>query len=713
MGAAGKPSRATGQAALLSAALSTALCAALCAALCVALLLASPASAHWSAAGSGVGAGTTGTLAAPTGVSVPANSLPGVPVTWTASSGSPAPTGYYVTRTAGGLTAAACASSASTLLTGTSCTDSEVADGAYTYSVTAVFRSWSAASAPSGSVGVWTPANVAFTGQPGTTVAGTAINPAVTVTVQTATGVAVPLAGRSITVALGSNPGGGTLSGNASANTDAAGVATFADLSLDKAGVGYTLGGASTGLTGATSAAFTVTAATADRFAITSAAVAGTAATIATLGPITVAIRDAFGNAVDAPTGGTVVSLASNSAGTARFSPISGGATTTTVTIPAGWPSTTFFYGDTKAGEPTITVSGTLAGASQPATINAGAPSQFAITSTAIAAGAASISATLGPLTVQRQDLLGNPVDPASTETVTLTSNSLGTARFAPTLGGATTTTVTIPSGQSSVNFYYGDTKPGSSTITASGALTSGTQAQTIVVGPAYKVVITSGSIAGVASATAVRGPIALQVRDIADNPVTTGAVVALSSTSAGTAIFAATSGGTGVNSVTISPGQSGVDFYYGDTKATGAGTVTVTAAVAGLTSATQNGAITPDVPTHLEFGQQPTNTNKGSTITPAITARILDQFDNLTSSTAPIEIAIDHNAGSFLGLGAGILSGTTTRSAVAGVATFNNLSINGFLGIGGTGTGYTLKVTRASGTPALSPRTSNPFNIT
>src|SRR2546422_9307793 len=60
-----------------------------------------------------------------------------------------------------------------------------------------------------------------------------------------------------VTVAIGTNAGGGTLSG---ARTHAAvsGVATFSGLSIDKAGTGYTL--TATGAGSATSAAFNITA---------------------------------------------------------------------------------------------------------------------------------------------------------------------------------------------------------------------------------------------------------------------------------------------------------------------------------------------------------------------------------------------------------------------------------------------------------------------
>src|SRR5207302_10919517 len=61
----------------------------------------------------------------------------------------------------------------------------------------------------------------------------------------------------SVTVALGTNPGGSTLSGT---TTVAAvnGVATFLDLSLNKTGTGYWLTATATGLN-ATSSGFTIT----------------------------------------------------------------------------------------------------------------------------------------------------------------------------------------------------------------------------------------------------------------------------------------------------------------------------------------------------------------------------------------------------------------------------------------------------------------------
>src|SRR5207247_9819515 len=106
---------------------------------------------------------------------------------------------------------------------------------------------------------------LALTVQPCSTTAGTIITPAVRVTVQDAFGNRVtsfPSGRPTITVAIGNNPGGDTLSGTKARLTGTggnAGIATFNDLSIAKAGEGYTLTAASTGLTGTESAAFNVT----------------------------------------------------------------------------------------------------------------------------------------------------------------------------------------------------------------------------------------------------------------------------------------------------------------------------------------------------------------------------------------------------------------------------------------------------------------------
>ena len=96
-----------------------------------------------------------------------------------------------------------------------------------------------------------------FSIQPTDTLVGHAITPAVKVQVVDAGGVLIGSSTADITIELGTNPGGGTLSGT---TTVAAvnGTATFSDLSIDQVGDGYTLLAGSPNLQAASSDSFNV-----------------------------------------------------------------------------------------------------------------------------------------------------------------------------------------------------------------------------------------------------------------------------------------------------------------------------------------------------------------------------------------------------------------------------------------------------------------------
>ena len=103
-----------------------------------------------------------------------------------------------------------------------------------------------------------TATHLAFTVQPTSTTAGLVITPGVVVAAQNSSGNADTTYANSVTVAIGANPVGGTLSGTLTI-TSARGVATFSNLSINNAGTGYTLTAAAPLLTPATSATFNIT----------------------------------------------------------------------------------------------------------------------------------------------------------------------------------------------------------------------------------------------------------------------------------------------------------------------------------------------------------------------------------------------------------------------------------------------------------------------
>jgi len=102
-------------------------------------------------------------------------------------------------------------------------------------------------------------------------------------------------------------------------------------------------------------------------------------------------------------------------------------------------------------------------------------------------------------------------------------------------------------------------------------------------------------------------------------------------------------------------------------------------------------------VATKLSFTVQPADATLGETMAPAVKVAIQDgSGSTMTSATDNVTVALDPN-----GTGAA-LSGTLTKPAVNGVATFDDLKLDK------TGSGYTLTAT--SGT--LTAATSSAFNV-
>src|SRR2546423_357637 len=141
--------------------------------------------------------------------------------------------------------------------------------------------------------------------------AGAAITPAVQVTAQDAQGNTATEFTGNVTVAIGTNPASGTLTGTATVAASA-GVATFANLAIDKVGTGYTL--TATGAGSATSAAFNITAGTATALVFSvqpSNTVAGAPLTPAAQ----LTAQDARGNTATGFTGNITVAIGTNPGG--------------------------------------------------------------------------------------------------------------------------------------------------------------------------------------------------------------------------------------------------------------------------------------------------------------------------------------------------------------------------------------------------------------
>ena len=546
------------------------------------------------------------------------------------------------------------------------------------YTLTASSAGLTGATSSAFNITVGTATKLVFGTQPSNATAVSSITPAVTVQVQDAGGNVVTGSTASITIAIGTNPSSGTLSGTTTVNA-VSGVATFSNLSIDKAGTGYTLTASSSGLTGATSSAFNITAGAVTKL-VFGTQPSNTAAGSSITPAVTMQVQDAGGNLVTTSTASITVAIGTN--------PGSGTLSGTTTITASGGVATFSNLSINKTGNGytlSATSTGLTSATSSAFNITAGAATQlvFSQQPTNTVAGS-SISPAV---TLQVEDANGNVVT-SSTASITV---AIGTNPGGGTLSG--TKTVSAVSGVATFSGLSIDkTGTGYTLTAASTGLTSATSNTfNITPGAASKLVFGQQPTNTTAAQT-ITPAVTVQVQDANSNLVTTS--------TASITVAIGTNPGGGTLSGTLAQSAVGGVATFGSLSLNKAGTgYTLTASSTGLTGATSSTFnITAGAAAQLGFSQQPTNTVAGVSITPAITVQVQDANGNLvTTSTASIVVAIGTNPGG------GTLSGTKTVSATAGVATFSNLSIDK------VGTGYTLS---ASST-GLTSATSGAFTIT
>ena len=482
---------------------------------------------------------------------------------------------------------------------------------------------------------------------PGTVVAGHQFSPAVKVRAEDAAGNKATSFSGAVTVALTRNPGGAALSGTTTV-TAVNGVATFFDLSLDKADTGYTLEATSYPLLSITSARFEVMPGPARQLAFT-VQPPGSATAGAALAPaVQVSVLDAAGNLVPTSADSVTITLGNNPGGatlggTKTIAAVNGLATFTNLTLDKTAPGYWLVATATGLSKATSTAFDVIPGAAtqlvfgtEPGTTVAGHQISPAVK-------------------VRALDALGNLV-PAFAESVTVV---LATNPGGSTLGG--TTPVAAANGVATF-FDLSLNKTGTGytlTARAPGFAPVTSTAFDITPGAARQLAFTvepAPSVAGVPLAPAVQ----VSVLDASDNlvPAFSGNVSVALGNNPGGSMLAGTTTATVVNGVatfgtlTLDKASNG---YW------------LTAAATGLSTATSGSFnITPAAATTLVFGIQPGTTVAGHQFSPAVKVRALDPFGNVASTFGgEISVALGANPGG------ATLGGTTPVVAVNGVATF------------------------------------------
>ena len=462
-----------------------------------------------------------------------------------------------------------------------------------------------------------------------------------------------------------------------------------------------TITAASTSPTTITSAAQTetVTAAAASKLAYTTVPSTGTAGTAFS---VTVQSQDANGNP-SSPTSNTTITLSKATGGGTLTGVLTGTILTTgnsvTITTPV------YSKADTMTLTATATAGMTSLGSVTSGNIvfSGGTATQLAFTTQPGNATAGSVFGTQ-PVVVT-QDSFGN------NSSAGLGNNMMVTVTIASgtgTLLGTATLNIGANGGNGTVTFTNLEIDAaGSKTLQVAktggtGTLASATSnAFTVSAATATKLVFTTQPGGATAGAAFTTQPVVASQDNFGNNstiglPASLVLTVNLQ-TGTGTLL------GTATKNIGTGGGSPGVATFTDlEIDTTGAKTLRATVAGGVLTQVDSNSfTVNPGAPTHLVYLQQPTTAQAGVSIAPPVTVQVEDANNNVvttgTGSTASVGIAILANPGG------GTLSGTTPVNAVAGIATFSNLSINK------TGTGYTLQATSSG----LTSVTSSTFNIT
>jgi Big-like domain-containing protein/invasin-like protein len=527
-----------------------------------------------------------------------------------------------------------------------------------------------------------------FTNQPTDAIAGARIDSTtngVVVTAQDAHNFTATSFSGNVAMAIGTNPppGTGILTGGG-AIPAVSGVATFPNLRIDKANTGYTLAATSAGLTQGTSALFNILPGGASASQSTVSASPGSiaASSGATTSTITVTAKDASGN----PIAGATVVLAATGSSNNLVQP---GSTTNASGVTTGTLSST--VAESKTVSATITVGANPpVPVTQTATVTVTPATATVLVFTKQPPASVTAGAAITPaVQVEVRDAFANKVtSPATTVTLNVLQAGRGTLSLNSQLTSAGTATFTGMNIDKATTGLTPD-----SLIASATSLTSDTSTGFAVVpAAATKLAFVQQPTSTTGGAT-ITPAVTVEVEDAFGNRVTSA------STSITLAIGTNPSNGNlnGPRTQAASAGLATFSNLNIDSAGPGYTLNATAVSLTGAGSAAFN--ITVGAASKLAFHVQPNDAAGGATISPPVQIEIQDAGGNrVTSASNSIAIAIANNAGP-----GGKLSGTSPVSAVNGIATFSDLSIDKI------GTGYTL----SASTAGLAGATSAPFDIT
>ncbi len=519
---------------------------------------------------------------------------------------------------------------------------------------------------------------LAFAAAPTSATAGAALNPAVQVAARDSIGnVATAFTGN-VTVALGANPGGGSLGGTLTQQA-VAGVATFNNLTINRTGAGYTLTASATNLTDATSAPITVTSGAATQLLITTQpAVSGNSGG-ALLQQPAVDVRDAGGNVITQAGVLVTATVASGPAGASLAN-----ATATSDNQGRATFSGLTITGRVGAYTLQFTAPGLAADTSTTITLGAGAATTLAL-ATPPSSGAQSGALFAQQPAIQLVDGAGNSVTQAGVDV------SVAIATGGGALGG-TTTIVTGTTGLAAFTDLSITGASGPRTLGFSATNLMGVTSGTIAIGAgaATRILLRQGTGQSATAGSQVAIPPAVLVVDADSNPVQ-GVDVTFAVTVGTGAVVPTTAIATDGNGVaTVTSWTLGALVGANELRATAAGlsgspvifSATGTVGAAALMTKTSGDNLTGPVDATLGTPHEVTVTDANGNPVAGVTVNFAAASGGGSTNPTIATTDVDGRATTVRTLGPGATTQTTTATAtLTGGTTTVTFSITATVG--------------------------------
>lgn len=618
---------------------------------CVVALVAAVtnASAYYTARGTASASANVGTLPAPSITSTTAGAGT-VTLSWsTVAAPASGSVSYWVSRD-GGAASAACPGSGSPT-SATSCTDTGVAPGTHQYTVTAVWRTWTRASATRSVTVASGPATrLVFSTPPAGATGGTAFTTQPAVTAQDSAGNTVASYAGSVTLSIASGgASGATLRGCTS--TLRSGVTTFSGCQIDKTGSSYVLQ-AGDGSLSVRGTAFDVTVGAVAQLLFTTQPSGASGGSSFNTQPV-VSAADAGGNTVTGASGTVTLTITAGTGATGAT--LSGCSTARLRSGVASFSGCTIDLAS--SGYELHATTGSIAGDSAAFAVSVGSVSSLAFTTQPGGAATGGLAFPTQP-GVTAQDAGGNTVTTYNrTVQLSITSH---TGDKDATLSGCSGTL------RNGVTTFAGCEIDIASTgyeLHASDISRSVDSNQfNISVGPAASLVFTTNPSGATAGSAFSNQPV-VAAQDAGGNSVTTyGGTVALSIGSGpGTTMTGCT--GSRRNGVTT----------FGGCRIDTAGSYTLHASDGTIAGDSSSFTVNPGNATTLTFTTQPVDALVSTTFPTAPVVTAFDAFGNVaTSYNSSISLSIKSGTGAS---GASLSNCNSNRSN--GATTFTGCKIS------------------------------------